>query len=66
MKMLGHPNIVSLLQGIESGHTIYIVMEVSRGGEEVLKWVQEAGSLKEDEARSIFVQVAQCHKLLSW
>lgn len=65
MKVLGHPNIVSLLQGIESGHTIYIVREVSRG-EEVLKWVQEAGSLKEDEARSIFVQVAQCHRLLSW
>lgn len=65
MNVLGHPIIVSLLQVIESEHTIYLNMEVSRG-EEVLKQVREAGCLKEDEARSIFVQVAQCHRLLSW
>ena len=64
MKMLRHPNIVSLLQVIETEHTIYLIMEVARG-EELLKRVWDAGCLKEDEARSIFVQflsaIGYCH-----
>ena len=64
MKLLSHPNIVSLVQVIEAEHTIYLVMEVARG-EELLKRVRDAGCLKEGEARNIFVQllsaIGYCH-----
>ena len=64
MKMLSHPNIVSLVQIIETEHTTYLIMEVARG-EELLKRVRDAGCLKEDEARSIFIQllsaIGYCH-----
>ncbi|XP_031236164.1 sperm motility kinase Z-like [Mastomys coucha] len=64
MKMLSHPNIVSLLQVIETEQNIYLIMEVAQG-QQLRHRVQEAGCLKEDEARSIFVQllsaIEYCH-----
>ncbi|XP_021077544.1 sperm motility kinase Z-like [Mus pahari] len=64
MKLLSHPNIVSLLQVIETEQNIYLVMEVVQG-KQLLNRVQEGGCLKEDEARSIFVQllsaIGYCH-----
>ncbi|XP_076783594.1 sperm motility kinase Z-like [Arvicanthis niloticus] len=64
MKTLSHPNIVSLLQVIETEQNIYLIMELAQG-EELLSRVRKAGCLKEDEARSIFVQllsaIGYCH-----
>ncbi|XP_060229655.1 sperm motility kinase Z-like [Meriones unguiculatus] len=64
MKMLSHPNIVSLLQVIETEKNIYLIMEVVQG-EQLLNKIQEAGCLKEEEARNIFVQllsaIGYCH-----
>lgn len=64
MKMLSHPNIVSLLQVIETEQNIYLIMELVQG-EELLNRVDKAGFLKEDEARGIFVQllsaIGYCH-----
>ncbi|XP_021485036.2 sperm motility kinase Z-like [Meriones unguiculatus] len=64
MKMLSHPNIVSLLQVIETEKNIYLIMEVVQG-KQLLNKIREAGCLKEDEARNIFVQllsaIGYCH-----
>uniref|UniRef100_A0A8C6ID41 non-specific serine/threonine protein kinase n=1 Tax=Mus spicilegus TaxID=10103 RepID=A0A8C6ID41_MUSSI len=64
MKMLSHPNIVSLLQVIETEQNIYLIMEVAQGTQ-LHNRVREARCLKEDEARSIFVQllsaIGYCH-----
>ncbi|XP_003496603.1 sperm motility kinase Z-like [Cricetulus griseus] len=64
MKILSHPNIISLLQVIETEQNIYLIMEVAEG-EQLFNRIQRAGCLKEDEARSIFVQllsaIGYCH-----
>lgn len=56
MRMLSHPNIVSLLRVIETEQNVYLVMEVAEG-EQLFHHVGKAGCLKEDKARSIFVQL---------
>ncbi|XP_052606579.1 sperm motility kinase Z-like [Peromyscus californicus insignis] len=64
MRMLRHPNIVSLLQVIETEWNIYLIMEVAEG-EQLFNRIQKSGCLKEDEARSILVQlfsaIGYCH-----
>ncbi|CAH6778102.1 Gm4922 [Phodopus roborovskii] len=64
MKILSHPNIVSLLQVIETEQNVYLIMEVAKG-EQLFNYIRKAGCLKEDEARSIFVQllsaIGYCH-----
>ncbi|KAH0515017.1 Sperm motility kinase Z [Microtus ochrogaster] len=62
--LLSHPNIVSLLQVIETEQNVYLVMEVAEG-EQLFQHIRKAGCLKEDEAGSIFVQglsaIGYCH-----
>lgn len=64
MMMTSHPNIVSLLQVIESERRIYLVMELVEG-QELYQHVRQSGHLEEDEAREIFRQilaaVSYCH-----
>ncbi|XP_051020046.1 sperm motility kinase Z-like [Acomys russatus] len=64
MKMLSHPNIISLIQVIETEQNIYLIMEVAQG-KQLFNLIREAGCLKEDEARSIFIQllsaIGYCH-----
>ncbi|KAK7806861.1 hypothetical protein U0070_026753 [Myodes glareolus] len=66
MMMINHPNIISLLQVIESEKRIYLVMELAEG-QQLYQYIRQAGHLQEDEARGIFRQivsaVSYCHEL---
>ncbi|XP_052598739.1 sperm motility kinase 2B-like [Peromyscus californicus insignis] len=65
MKMINHPNIISLVQVIESEKKIYLIMEVF-AGKQLYQYVGKAGHLEEDRARGIFRQilsaVSYCHE----
>ncbi|XP_028638455.1 sperm motility kinase 2B-like [Grammomys surdaster] len=64
LKMTNHPNIISLFQVIENKKTIYLIMELAEG-KPLYQHIEEAGHLKEDEARIIFKQIlsamSYCH-----
>ncbi|XP_038195137.1 sperm motility kinase 2B-like [Arvicola amphibius] len=66
MMMVNHPNIISLLQVIESEKRIYLVMELAEG-QQLYQYIRKTGHLQEDEARGIFRQilagVSYCHEL---
>ncbi|ERE82121.1 sperm motility kinase Z-like protein [Cricetulus griseus] len=51
-----HPNIVSLLQVIETEKNIYLIMEMAEG-EQLFHYVCESGGLQENEARELFHQI---------
>ncbi|KAL6089610.1 hypothetical protein STEG23_001838 [Scotinomys teguina] len=55
MMIINHPNIISLVQVIESEKSTYLIMELVKG-QELYGYVQEAGHL-EDDARGIFTQI---------
>ncbi|XP_049991978.1 sperm motility kinase Z-like [Alexandromys fortis] len=61
---ISHPNIVSLLQVIETEKNIYLIMEVAEG-QQLFRHVCEVGHLQEKEARGLFHQiigaVGYCH-----
>ncbi|CAO2628814.1 Sperm motility kinase Z [Lemmus lemmus] len=61
---ISHPNIVSLLQVIETEKNVYLIMEMAEG-EQLFRHVCEAGRLQEKEARGLFHQiigaVGYCH-----
>ncbi|KAL6030540.1 hypothetical protein STEG23_007339 [Scotinomys teguina] len=65
MMSVNHPNIISLLQVIESQKNAYLIMELVKG-HELYDYVEEAGHLEEDNARGIFRQilnaVGYCHE----
>ncbi|XP_059132191.1 sperm motility kinase 2B-like [Peromyscus eremicus] len=65
MKMINHPNIISLLQVIESEKRTYLIMELA-AGKQLYHYVRKAGHLEEDQARGIFRQilsaVSYCHE----
>ncbi|XP_052025182.1 sperm motility kinase 2B-like [Apodemus sylvaticus] len=64
MRKVNHPNIVSLLQVVETDKRIYLVMELCEG-KSLYQYIREAGHLQEDEARAIFLQMLNamnyCH-----
>lgn len=64
MRMLEHPNIVSLIEVLETEREVIMVMEYVRGGD-LLDYVVDHGPLREDEARELFRQLASavrhCH-----
>ncbi|XP_049991901.1 sperm motility kinase 2B-like [Alexandromys fortis] len=66
MMMVNHPNIISLLQVIESEKRIYLIMELAEG-QQLYQYIRKTGRLQEDEARGIFRQilagVSYCHEL---
>ncbi|KAL1770173.1 sperm motility kinase 2B-like, partial [Sigmodon hispidus] len=66
MKMTNHPNIISLLQVIETEKKIYLIMELAEG-QQLYQYIRKNGPLQEDEARRIFLQilsaVSYCHEL---
>ncbi|OBS76766.1 hypothetical protein A6R68_16783 [Neotoma lepida] len=66
MRKMNHPNIISLLQVIDSDKKTYLIMELAEG-EQLYEYVRKADHLKEDEARGIFRQilsaVSYCHKI---
>lgn len=65
MKLLHHPHIVLLYEVIETRSTIFLVMELSSGGE-LYDYLVAHGRMKEKEARAKFRQilsaVSYCHK----
>ncbi|XP_051024046.1 sperm motility kinase 4A-like [Acomys russatus] len=66
MKRMNHPNIVSLLQVIETKESIFLILELA-DGRELLDWIQQVGCLQEGVARKIFKQIVHamcyCHDL---
>uniref|UniRef100_A0A8C6W3P3 non-specific serine/threonine protein kinase n=1 Tax=Nannospalax galili TaxID=1026970 RepID=A0A8C6W3P3_NANGA len=64
MMMTEHPNIISLLQVVETEKRTYLVMELVLG-QELLQVIQKTGGLLEEEAREIFRQIVRavgyCH-----
>lgn len=64
MKILNHPNIISLFQVIETEKKIYLITELCEG-KSLYQHIREAGHLQEDEARRIFNQMLSalnyCH-----
>ncbi|XP_036024600.1 sperm motility kinase 2B-like [Onychomys torridus] len=64
MMITNHPNIISLIQVIESEKRTYLIMELAEG-QQLYQYVRKAGHLPENEARGIFRQiiagVSYCH-----
>lgn len=62
MKRMNHPNIISLLQIIETEQNIFLILELAEG-RELWDWIQQVGYLEEDIARKIFQQIvhAMCY-----
>ncbi|KAJ3177093.1 MAP/microtubule affinity-regulating kinase 3 [Gaertneriomyces sp. JEL0708] len=64
MRMLDHPNIVQLIEVMETKRELYLVLEYCGGGE-VLDCIVAHGRLKEAEARRVFRQIVcalkYCH-----
>lgn len=64
LMMTDHPNIISLLQVIETKKKLYLIMELCEG-KSLYQHIQNAGYLQEDEACPLFKQllsaVNYCH-----
>lgn len=56
MRTLSHPNIVSLIQVIETEQHIYLIMEVAEG-KQLFQHIRETGHMKENQARDVFKQL---------
>ena len=65
LKKIKHPNIVSLLQVIETKTRGYLILELVEG-QELYEYIKNSGHIEEDEARQIFLQilsaVSYCHR----
>ncbi|CAL8077395.1 unnamed protein product [Calicophoron daubneyi] len=65
LKTLNHPNIIKLLEVIESERHLYLVMEYASGGE-VFDYLVSHGKMKEADARQKFRQIVSavqyCHQ----
>ena len=57
MECLDHPNIIRLFEVIETFPTLYIMMECAAEGDLHAR-ITKDGPFKEEEGRSVFVQVA--------
>ncbi|XP_048210447.1 sperm motility kinase Z-like [Perognathus longimembris pacificus] len=66
MRSLDHPNVIKLYEILETDDLVYLVLEYAPGGD-LQDLVDTVGGLWEDEARSLFRQVAgamrYCHEL---
>jgi serine/threonine protein kinase len=64
LKKIKHPNIVSLLQVIETKTRGYLILELVEG-QELYEYIKTSGHIEEDKARQIFIQilsaVGYCH-----
>jgi len=56
MKMLDHPNIIKLHETFEDHRNIYLIMELSKGGE-LFDRIIEAGSFNESQAATTMQQI---------
>ncbi|KND03562.1 CAMK/CAMKL/MARK protein kinase [Spizellomyces punctatus DAOM BR117] len=65
MRMLDHPNIVQLIEVMETKRELYLVLEYAPGGE-VLDYIVAHGRLKESEAKKFVRQIVEalkyCHE----
>ncbi|OBS81747.1 hypothetical protein A6R68_24263, partial [Neotoma lepida] len=64
MKRMNHPNIISLLQIIETEQNVFLILELA-DGRELWDWIQQDRYLQEGMARKIFKQIVRamcyCH-----
>jgi hypothetical protein len=58
MGSLNHPNVCTLLQVIDSGDKIFMIMEYLSGGE-LYSYIEEKGKLDEIESRLYFAQICK-------
>ncbi|KAI8799950.1 kinase-like domain-containing protein [Cladochytrium replicatum] len=64
LKKLDHPHIVQFIDFHDEGDTLYIVMELVRGGD-MLKYINDQGGrVGEGEARRLFKQIVESLKYL--
>lgn len=56
MRIMNHPNIVKLLEVIDTEETLFIVMEYLSGGD-LSTYLETQGRLTEGEARGAFRQL---------
>ena len=65
MRILNHPNIVKLLEVIDTEETLFVVMEYLSGGD-LFTYLEAQGRLTEGEARGVFRQLVSalqhCHQ----
>ncbi|TPX70577.1 hypothetical protein SpCBS45565_g01610 [Spizellomyces sp. 'palustris'] len=61
MRMLDHPNIVQLIEVMETKRELYLVLEYAPGGE-VLDYIVAHGRLKESEAKKFVRQIVEALK----
>ncbi|XP_006167744.1 MAP/microtubule affinity-regulating kinase 4-like [Tupaia chinensis] len=65
MMSLQHPNVLRMVEMVDTDHALYLVMEYARGGS-LQDHLTLNGPLGEEEARGIFLQVAEalqyCHR----
>ena len=56
-RLLGHPNIIKLLEVFENKKYVFFVMEYAANGD-LLKHIKKKGMLDEEEGRHMFYQIA--------
>eukprot|EP01117_Protostelium_nocturnum_P014858 TRINITY_DN56_c0_g1_i2.p1 TRINITY_DN56_c0_g1~~TRINITY_DN56_c0_g1_i2.p1 ORF type:complete len:853 (-),score=235.81 TRINITY_DN56_c0_g1_i2:111-2669(-) len=63
MKLLKHPNIISLFEIQQTDNCIYLIMEYASGGE-IMDFIVAHGRLQEKEARKFFIQLINAVKYM--
>lgn len=63
LKGMEHPNIIQVFDVVDTDRTLYIVLELAKGGE-LFNQIAERGRHSEEEARAYFIQILQAVQYL--